>query len=314
MRIVSLLPSATEILFALGLDEEIVGVSHECDFPARARSKKVVVRPRIPQGLSAAEVDQKVREYVSRGESLYAVEADVLEKLKPDLIVTQDLCYVCAATPEELGSALARFKEPPEVLSVTPEDLGDVWRDILWMGEATGRRERAEELVKMAGARLGEIDRTVRDFGHKPRVVMLEWLQPYYVGGHWVPEMVEHAGGVDVMRRVRKPSFRVSLEDIADAAPEVIFIGPCGYSKEQARDEYLSMTFPTEWLDIPAVRNGRVYAMEANSYVSRPGLRLITGIEAMAKALHPSMKVRPAAEAALIALPNPPKSAQVATA
>ncbi len=314
MRIVSLLPSATEILFALGLEEQIVGVSHECDHPARARQKPSVVRSRIPAGLSPAEMDQKVREFVSRGESLYAVDAEALERLKPDLIVTQDLCHVCAATPEELGAALARFANRPEVLAVTPEDLGDVWRDILWIGEATGRRERAEELVHLAGVRLAGIRNAAQADEHRPRTVLLEWLDPFYVGGHWVPEMIEQAGGVDVLGGARKPSFRVTIEDLVEASPEVIFVAPCGYNKEQAREEYLRTTFPSEWMDLPAVQNGRVYALDANSYVSRPGLRLVTGIEAMAKALHPQMQVRAGAEAAMVQLPMPGKSAQVAKA
>ena len=291
MRIVSLLPSATEILFALGFDREVVGVSHECDFPEQARNRRVVIQSRIPHGAAPAEIDRLVHEYVSRGESLYAVDAQALEELAPDLIITQDLCHVCAASPDDLGAALARFAERPEVLCLNPQDLGDVWRDILWVGEQTRRGRAAETLLERIGERLGALEEMVADSAERPRVAFLEWLQPFYVGGHWVPEMIELAGGHDVLGRVHTPSFRVTLEEIVAAAPEVILVSPCGYGAEQARDEYLTMAPPDEWSTIPAVKNGRVYALEANSYFSRPGPRLITGIEAMARIFHPGMAV-----------------------
>jgi iron complex transport system substrate-binding protein len=300
MRIVSLLPSATEILFALGFDREIVGVSHECDYPARARTKTVVIHSRIPHDASPAEIDVLVREYVHRGESLYAVDAEVLEELAPDLIVTQDLCHVCAASPDDLATALARFDRRPEVLCLNPQDLGDVWRDILWVGEETFRGPQAEELVKQIGVRLGAIEQQLSLAADRPRVAFLEWLQPIYVGGHWVPEMIERAGGEDVFGSARTPSFRIAIEDVIEAAPDILLIAPCGYSAEQARDEYKSMKFPEAWQAIPAVRNGRVYALEANGYFSRPGPRLVTGIEALAKVLHPSLEVSREAETAIL--------------
>ena len=300
MRIVSLLPSATEILFALGFDREVVGVSHECDFPPQARNKRVVIQSRTPKDSAPLEIDRLVREYVSRGESLYAVDAHALEELAPDLIITQDLCHVCAASPDDLGAALARFAERPEVLCLNPQDLGDVWRDILWVGEQTRRGRAAEALLERIGERLGSLEQVVADRAERPRVAFLEWLQPFYVGGHWIPEMIELAGGRDVLGRVHTPSFRVTLEDIVAAAPEIILISPCGYGAQRARDEYLSMAHPLEWNAIPAVQSGRVYALEANSYFSRPGPRLITGIEGLAKVFHPSMEVGPEAERAAI--------------
>ncbi len=312
MRIVSLLPSATEILFALGFDQEIVGVSHECDFPPQAGNKRVVIQSRIPKDAAPLEIDRLVREYVSRGESLYAVDAQALEELAPDLIITQDLCHVCAASPDDLGAALARFAERPEVLCLNPQDLGDVWRDILWVGEQTRRGRAAEALLERIGERLGSLEQIVADRGERPRVAFLEWLQPFYVGGHWVPEMIELAGGRDVLGRMHTPSFRVTIEDIVAAAPEIILISPCGYGAQQARDEYLSMAHSYEWNAIPAVQSGCVYALEANSYFSRPGPRLITGIEALAKVFHPSMKVGPEAERAVVSMAT--ATARAATA
>ncbi|HEY2546153.1 MAG TPA: cobalamin-binding protein [Candidatus Acidoferrum sp.] len=296
MRIVSLLPSATEILFALGFDNEVVGVSHECDFPPQARTKRVVIHSRLPHDAPPAEIDRLVREYVGRGESLYSVDAEALEELAPDLIVTQDLCQVCAASPDDLATTLARFPVPPEVLCLNPQDLGDVWRDILWVGEDTRRGHEAEALLEKTGRRLGELERQLEGIVHRPRVAILEWLQPFYVAGHWVPEMIEIAGGKDALGKKRTPSFRVSMEDVMDAAPEILLIAQCGYSTKQALDEYNAMTFPEEWNAIPAVRNSRVYALDASGYFSRPGPRLITGIEALAKILHPEVTVSPEAE------------------
>src|SRR5215470_2346273 len=216
MRIVSLLPSATEILFALGFDREIVGVSHECDYPAQARTKRVVIHSRIPHGTEPAEIDRMVRDFVSRGESLYAVDAEALEELQPDLIITQDLCHVCAASPDDLATALSRFDKRPEVLCLNPQDLTDVWRDILWVGEETGRGPAAEELLNQIGRRLGGLEQQLDSLrrSERPRVAFLEWLQPFYVGGHWVPEMIQFAGGEDVFGQARTPSFRISVDDV----------------------------------------------------------------------------------------------------
>jgi iron complex transport system substrate-binding protein len=298
MRIVSLLPSATEILFALGFDREIVGVSHECDFPEQARSKRVVIQSRIPHDAAPAEIDRLVRDYVSRGESLYAVDAQALEELAPDLIVTQDLCHVCAASPDDLGAALARFAERPEVLCLNPQDLGDVWRDILWVGEETRRGRAAEILLEKIGERLGALEEIVANSSERPRVAFLEWLQPFYVGGHWVPEMIELAGGQDVLGRAH--------------TPDILLVSPCGYGAQQARDEYLSVAHPDEWNALPAVRSGRVYALEANSYFSRPGPRLVTGIEALAGVFHPGTRVGEEAQRAATRVAAPTLSARAA--
>jgi iron complex transport system substrate-binding protein len=306
MRVVSLLPSATEILFALGFDKEIVGVSHECDFPAEARTKRVVIHSRLPHDAPPAEIDRLVREYVSRGESLYSVDAAALEELEPDLIITQDLCQVCAASPDDLATTLARFPEPPEVLCLNPKDLGDVWRDILWVGEATCRGHEAEDLLKKIGTRLGELECQLDGIEHRPRVAILEWLEPFYVAGHWVPEMIEIAGGKDALGRKRTPSFRVTAEDVIEAEPEILLIAQCGYSAKQARDEYNAIAFPEEWSAMPAVRNSRVYAMDASGYFSRPGPRLITGIEALAKILHPEVVVSPEAESVTVPINTAP--------
>ena len=291
MRIVSLLPSATEILFALGLDAEVVGVSYDCDFPPQASKRRVVVDSRIPLGLTSLEIDRQVREYVERGESLYIVNADALRELAPDLVVTQDLCLVCAASPDDLAAVLSHFDKRPRVLSLNPRNLGDVWDDISGVARETSREDTAEKLLADIKQRLQALNREVEKISRRPRVAFLEWLDPFYVGGHWVPEMIALAGGEDIFGRVGAPSFRVELKDIVAAAPDIIVIAPCGYDAERARHEYCAMTFASEWDGIPAVRDGRVYAFEANAYASRPGPRLVTGVEALAKIFHPEIVV-----------------------
>jgi iron complex transport system substrate-binding protein len=303
MRIVSLLPSATEILFALGLDREIVSVSHECDFPTQARTKPIVIHSRLPHDAAPAEIDRLVRGYVSRGESLYAVDVELLEALQPDLIVTQDLCHVCAASPDDLANALAHFERLPEILCLNPQDLGDVWRDILWVGEQTCRGPEAEKLLDQIGQRLGALEQQIDASAPRARVAFLEWLQPFYVSGHWVPEMIHRAGGEDVFGRARTPSFRIHLQDVVEAEPDILLLAPCGYTANQARDEYGSLDLPDQWNAIPAVRNNRVYALEAGSYFSRSGPRLFTGMEIFAKIFQPAVSVSPEAESAILPLP-----------
>jgi iron complex transport system substrate-binding protein len=285
MRIVSLLPSATEILFALGLDAEVVGVSYDCDFPPQVSARRVVVDSRIPQGLPSLEIDRRVREFVQRGESLYIVNAEALRELAPDLVVTQDLCLVCAASPDDLAAVLANFEKRPRVLSLNPRNLGDVWDDISRVASETSREDFAGKLLAEIEQRLHALKRQIDRISKRPRVAFLEWLEPFYVGGHWVPEMVALAGGEDIFGKVGAPSFRVELKDIVAAAPDIIVVAPC------ARKEYCGMTFPPEWDGIPAVRNGRVYAFDANAYASRPGPRLVTGVEALAKIFHPEIVV-----------------------
>lgn len=291
MRIVSLLPSATEILFALGLDNDIVGVSHECDFPPQARERRVLIHSRIPHGLSALEVDTLVREFMARGESLYSVDREILRELTPDLVVTQDLCHVCSASPEDLAAVIRDFAKPPKVLCLNPQNLSDVWRDVMLVAQATERVPAAETVLHGIHARLRAVQLQVEKISTRSRVAFLEWLEPFYVGGHWVPEMVALAGGEDVFGKIGTASFRVELKDILAAAPEIIVVSPCGYDAAQARREYVAMTQPREWETIPAVKNGRVYAFEANSYASRPGPRLAIGVEALAKILHPEIVV-----------------------
>jgi iron complex transport system substrate-binding protein len=300
MRIVSLIPSATEILFALGLGEEIRGVSHECDFPAEARSKRVVVHPRIPDGLAAAEIERRVREYVARGESLYVVDAAALAELDPDLIITQDLCHVCAATPDDLAAALSGLARMPQILTLDPQSLDDVYENIHRVAAAAGRAPEADRVVAALRARVAAVERAVAG-SPRPRVLCLEWLDPPYPGGPWVPEMVEYAGGIDVLGKARVPSVPVMWDAVLATQPDIVVIMPCGYGSEKAAAEYAAAPLPAGWSDLPAVRAGRVFCVDGSSYYSRSGPRLVDGIEVLAGLLHPECadKIAPAPAGAI---------------
>lgn len=287
MRICSFLPSATEILYALGLGEEVVGVTYACDFPPRVRDKPVVIHTRLLQSASSAELDRQVSEFLARGESLYQVDLEALVRAHPDLIVTQDLCHVCAASPGDLGEALTRLPRRPHVLSLTPRTLTDVFGDIRRVGESTGRAAEAARLVADLEAQVARVEQAGASASTRPRVLCLEWLNPPFIGGHWVPEMVERAGGVDVLGRAGEPSRRVDWETILASRPDVVVVMPCGYGLEETVAEFRATQLPPGWADLPAVKAQRVFAVDANSYFSRPSPRLVTGLRVLAALLHP---------------------------
>ena len=289
MRIVSLLPSATEILYALGLGDSVLGVTHECDFPSEAMRKLALIKPRVDPHASPAEIDRQVNELVRRGESIYAVDAELLASLEPDLIVTQDLCHVCAASPDDLATALTRFEKPPSVLTLSPHSLDDVWQDIERVGHATNTEREAEALAADLKARVAGVERAVAQASQHPRVLCLEWLDPCYVAGHWVPEMVARAGGEDVLGRQCEPSFKVSAEEIANTDAQIILIMACGYDAGKNAVAFGATRIPDSWANLPALRDGRVLAVDANSYFSRPGPRLARGVEVLAHLFHPDL-------------------------
>jgi iron complex transport system substrate-binding protein len=289
MQICSLLPSATEILYALGLEDSVAGVTHECDFPLAAAKKPALIHPRLNLDVSPGEMDRQVSEMIARGESIYAVDADLLAKIAPDLIVTQDLCHVCTVSPDDLGAALARLSKRPRVLSLTPHTLADVWEDIRRVGDATHRRRDAQALTLTIEQKIAAIEMQVSRATTRSRVLCLEWLDPFYVGGHWVPEMVARAGGEDVFGTAGEPSFKVSAKQIATSRAEIILVMPCGYNAERAASEWRNFEIPQSWHDLPALRENRVFALDANSYFSRPGPRLPDGVAILAHVLHPEI-------------------------
>ncbi|HTX14940.1 MAG TPA: ABC transporter substrate-binding protein, partial [Candidatus Baltobacteraceae bacterium] len=236
-----------------------------------------------------AEIDRKVSEIIARGESIYSVDAELLSSLAPDLILTQDLCHVCAASPDDLATALTRFPRQPQVLSLTPRSLAEVWDDIRRVGDATGRRREAEALAAALEKRVAAVEAKSARAGSRPRVLCLEWLDPYFVGGHWIPEMVCKAGGEDVLGRLRQPSYKVSGDQILESQPDIVVIMPCGYGTARVAAEFRLDQLPSGAEALPAVKERQVFAVDANSYFSRPGPRLADGVELLAHIFHPSL-------------------------
>jgi iron complex transport system substrate-binding protein len=289
-RIISFLPSATEMVFALGLGERLVGVSHECDFPAEARAKPAVVKPALPlESMTLREIDETVVQRIGSGQSLYEVDERLLAQLAPTHILTQDLCQVCAPSGNEITRALAALPVKPEILWFTPHSIEEIFDNLRELGAAMGREARAGDLIAAARARLDRIGRQAEKAPRRPRVYCLEWIDPYYCSGHWVPEMVELAGGDDVLGRKGKDSVRIPWENIAAWSPEVLIISPCGFGADKAVEQAEQLLQQPGWSELPAVRNDRVFAVDANAYFARPGPRVVEGVELLAHLIHPEL-------------------------
>jgi iron complex transport system substrate-binding protein len=288
VRIASLVPSATEMLFALGLGEQVVGVTHECDFPPEAASRRQLTRSVIPEGLSAREIDAAVRERTGEGRHLYELDEAILSELRVDLIVTQAVCEVCAVSYEDVVAVAQRLPTRPAVISLDPERLAEVLADVSRLGEAAGAARQAAELRDQLSSRLDGIREAVAG-ASRPRVLALEWLDPPFIGGHWVPEMIESAGGLDVLGEAGTKSRTADWEELAAARPEVVVAMPCGWDAERAVEEVQEHA-----LELVAAEPARVWAVDAASSFSRPGPRLVEGTELLAHLLHPDRVEAPA--------------------
>lgn len=282
MRIVSLVPNATEILFALGAGDNVVGVSHECDYPPEARTKPILTGSALTPGMAPKEVDAAVSAQLASGASLYTLDEKRLAELAPDLLFTQELCPVCAVSTAQVGEAVAPLAQEmrcPEILSLDPTRLEDVLADILHVGERIGRTAAAETLVDELRGRLERVERAIRGRA-RPTVVALEWLDPPFLGGHWVPQMIAIAGGRDPFAVAPgERSRRATWEEIAAADPDWIVAMPCGFDAAGAAGEVAKLAGDPQWSQLRAVRSGRVAAVDANGCFSRPGPRLVDGIE-----------------------------------
>jgi iron complex transport system substrate-binding protein len=297
VRIVSLVPHATELLFGLGLGGEVVAVSHECDHPPAARRLPLLTRDALARGLSAAEIDAAVRERTLAGEAIYELDREALAELAPELIVTQALCPVCAVSYEEVAALALELASRPRVIALDPRTLEESFGDVRTLAQATGRLAAGEALVRDARERIERVGVAV-GAQRRPRVVALEWLDPLYVAGHWTPELISLAGGQDVLGLAGGPSRVVPWETARAAQPEVVIVMPCGYDAPRARAE--ASLFAGELAGLNA---GRVVAVDAAAYFSRPGPRLTDGVELLAQILHPSCASGAGAPAeALVAL------------
>jgi iron complex transport system substrate-binding protein len=289
-RIVSFLPSATEMVCALGLADRLVGVTHECDYPEEVKDKPVVVRSALPvEEMSQREIDAAVSGRLRNGESLYLVDEKLLGALAPDLIVTQNLCQVCAPSGNEVAQVLKALYPKPEILWMTPKSLGEIDENLNSLGQATGQSSRAEDLIAAGRARLDRIASATGGLSYRPRVFFMEWIDPVYCSGHWVAEMIELAGGVDRLSRKGEDSVRIPWEEVLNWAPEVLIVSPCGFHLKKTLEHAARLCDLPGWRDLPAVRLGRVFAVDANSYFARPGPRVIDGTELLAHLVHPEL-------------------------
>ncbi len=289
-RIASFLPAATEMACALGLEPHLVGISHECDYPPSVREKPVVVRNAVDfSAMGPSEIDSVVSTRLRDGQSLYAVDEELLRTLEPDLILTQELCQVCAPSGNDITKLLVSLPKRPEVIYFTPRTLRDVDADLRRLGDATGRRAEADALLLKNRRRLDAIDRRIARATRRPRVFFAEWVDPVFCAGHWVPEMIERGGGTPVLACPGADSVRVAREEVIAARPEVVIVAPCGFSLSGAIGQAGRL----------GVSATRVYAVDANSYFARPGPRLVDGIELLAHLLHPELVERAGASGGL---------------
>ena len=283
MRIVSLVPSATEMLFALGAGRDVVAVTHECDFPPEAEELPKVTRDLIDRGhMAADEIDHAVRTLTEEGKSIYALDEDALEDLHPDLIVTQALCSVCAVSDDDVRAIAERMDPAPQVISLDPHTVGEVLGDVRTLAQALDAKDAGVDLVREAADRIDRVKLAARDVERRPRVVALEWLDPIFIAGHWTPQLIEYAGGEDVLGQPGEPSEQSTWDMVRAAAPEVVVLMPCGYDAERAlveADEYSD--------ELASLEAQRIVAVDATSWFSRPGPRLVEGLEALAAVLHP---------------------------
>lgn len=297
MRICSLLPGATEIAFALGLGDDVIGVTHECDYPVQARDKLVIVRSLIDSHrMTSLEIDRWVSERIRSNQSLYSIDEERLREAAPDVILTQGLCDVCAVDYSEVVRVSETLAKKPTIVSLTPNCLTDILKDIARVGEATGQGHRAERLVRELEQRISAVRERVAGLSARPRVACLEWFDPIYAAGHWVPEMVELAGGQDVLGRKGEPSTKIYWNKVLEVAPDVIVLMPCGFDVSQTLRGAPVLKHLEGWRDLPAVKTGNVFAVNGHALFSRPGPRLVDGLELLAHIIHPeifSMQVSP---------------------
>lgn len=288
MNIVSLLPSATEVLYRLGEGDSIIGVSHDCDYPPEVLSKPIVSSTAVNDGLTSSQIDAAVGETYHRGESIYHLNASFLMKRKPDLIIAQELCQVCAVTSREARKAAEIARSGAQILSIEPSTLQEVKEGFLTLGVAVGREPEANNLANWFQSKIGNVSNSVSGISKQPKVFCIGWFDPLIVEGHWLPEMVSLAGARDGLSQPGEHSRRIPMQEVSAYGPEVIFLMPCSFNLERTMSEAHILAQLPGWADLPAVKSGRVYALDS-SYFSRPGPRLAIGVDILARCLYPNL-------------------------
>ena len=294
MRICSLLPSNTEIVYALGLGDSLVGVTHECDYPEAVKSKAVITSSVVDsEELGSQEIHSAISGLIHGGSSIYHLSDEALRQAKPDLILTQELCDVCAVSYKEVKAAARILEGDARVVSLEPNRLGDILDNIELVGELTGRNQESRRVVASLRGRIDAVASVASQAQTRPRVLCMEWLDPVFVAGHWVPEMVELAGGEDGLGTVGEPSIQVEWDHIVSYAPEIIVLMPCGFVIPRVFQELEKVRFPKVWEELPVVRQGRVFVVDGSSYFNRPGPRIADGLEILAQIIHPELFTGP---------------------
>jgi iron complex transport system substrate-binding protein len=297
MRIASLLPSATEIVCALGLEDQLVAVTHECDFPIRVKRKPVVTASVLSPNTGSDAIDRHIRRLVHEGSSIYHLDADRLAALDPNLILTQELCQVCAVSYPIVETAARRLGGSTQLVSLEPESLSDVYDHVQLVGRLTDRIDEADRVVTGLQQRVSAVNRLVGQRETR-RVLCLEWIDPLFGSGHWTPELVELAGGQDLLGNRRQPARVIAWDEVIAAAPDVLVVMACGFSLDRSLQEMPLLEQRPGWKALPAVRSGDVYVVDGNAYFSRPGPRLVDSVEIMAGLLHPDLVTRAAPDVA----------------
>ena len=282
MRIVSLVPHATELLFALGLGDQVVGVTHECDHPRGALTRPHVTRDRLPAGLTSGQIDAAVRSYTEGGEAIYELDAGLLAELEPDLIVTQELCAVCAVSVDDVRAVAGRLPKQPKVVSLDPKTYGETLADVRTLATATDAEAAGIDLIARTARRVEDVERALAGLERRPRVAAIEWFDPVFIAGHWTPQLIEMAGGIDALGFAGEHSEQTTWDMVAAAAPDIVIAMPCGYDTARSRREAV------EHADaLRSVGAGQVWAVDAAGLFSRPGPRLVDGLELLASLFHP---------------------------
>ncbi|HET9183932.1 MAG TPA: cobalamin-binding protein [Candidatus Angelobacter sp.] len=311
MRICSLLPGATEIVFSLGMGGSVVGVSHECDYPPQARALPRVTRSTMASGLSSREIDDTVENSIRSGTPLYALDVDLLEQLKPDLIITQGLCDVCAVSVDLVHEAIGSLSCKPRVLDLKPHGLADILANIREVGSVLGCEQRAGKLLEELETRIATVQSRAEAAATRPKVLTLEWVEPPYCGGHWMAELVAIAGGHDDLANHGRPSYRIEWNSVISYAPEIIVLTCCGFDLARTRGEVETLAAIPGIFEVPAVKNGQVYATAGSGYFSRPGPRVVDSLEILAHLIHPELFAPPPFVDAFASVQVLPASEQV---
>jgi len=285
-RIVSFLPSATEVLYQIGAGDQIFGVTHECKFPESAKRKPKVINSSFdPAKMNSKEIDNKIVELMQSGRDIYVIDDRILKEAEPDLIVAQGVCEVCSPFTKEINRAISILDYKPDVLILDPHDLDDILISIMDVAERVGRIKEGRKLVVSLQNRIDSI--RIRSKQNKPKVLCLEWIDPFFTAGHWIPQMVEIAGGINGLGSYGEPSFRIDIDEIIKFDPDKIILMPCGFDIDRTLIEFKQAKISNEWKSISAVQNNEIFAVDAGAYFSKPSPRTITGLEILAKIIHP---------------------------